>query len=99
MKLTKRQREVLTIMSDESRAESERELIWAKGGGWWLGDERVGAKTAHYLLRLVLIKHVYGTRDEYEAYLPYPEVKRVLNEPDYEPVYVRISRGENTEAS
>jgi len=55
-KLTKRQREVLTILS------SGEELVFEKGAGWWLGLDRVGGK-----LPITLLRHMTIRADDYSS--------------------------------
>ena len=48
-KLTKRQKEILTMMNND------HELIYCKGGGWWIDDIKTNSKLVFSLLRGCLI--------------------------------------------
>jgi hypothetical protein len=51
MKLTNAQRRVLQAMSDDV----DVDLAWAKGGGWWIGDEQTNGGLALFLIRRMLV--------------------------------------------
>lgn len=63
MKLTRVQRRVLTIMRDD-----DQELVYSRGGGWWLDLERTNGKLGLGLLRLMLISPDSWASDDYQCY-------------------------------
>lgn len=68
MKLTKRQREVLTILRDGPEGDGVL-LTWEKGGGWWIGLERTSGALAKWLIQNMLISEEDGSRPgAYEVY-------------------------------
>jgi hypothetical protein len=60
--LTPRQKDILAKLA------SDKELTWAKGGGWWLNLERVGGKTVAALLRGCALRESYNENDKYLIY-------------------------------
>jgi hypothetical protein len=54
MKLTQKQREILTQLA-ENKDTAECELVCVPRGGWWLSDNRVDGRVAYFLHRNVLI--------------------------------------------
>jgi hypothetical protein len=63
MKLTKRQREVLTMLRDDP----ECDLAYSPGGGWWIGHEQTNGRLANSLIRAVLV-NCYGLGTSFERY-------------------------------
>jgi len=73
-KLTKRQREVLQALADDDNLD----LVFAKGGGWWLGNERTNGKLALSLIRLVLVNDISDTGDDLWRFTINDSGKRAL---------------------
>lgn len=73
MPLTKRERWVLLRMiAIEAAPEGDygADLIFSKGGGWWLALDRVSAKVAWSLVRRAYVTLELGTShaDDYRSY-------------------------------
>lgn len=73
MKLTKRQREVLTSLRDD-----DADLAYSTGGGWWVGDSQTSGRLAHWLISNCLVKadHV---KDSMELYFINESGRRLLD--------------------
>lgn len=61
--LTKRQREILTVMRD-----TEEELVYERGQGY-VGDSPVAARTVFALFRLCAVRNVSDTKGGLERYV------------------------------
>jgi hypothetical protein len=68
------------------------ELVCSRPGGWWVGNEKVSGKIAMNLLRLALIRVEYNDSDSYVIYGVNQDGRRVLEDPDYEPMMLRAMR-------
>lgn len=55
-KLTKRQISVLEFLRDNN----ESDMVYDKGAGWWIGNERTNGKLALGLIRLCLVVQSQG---------------------------------------
>lgn len=61
-KLTSGQKRVL------ERMKAEEELVWSKGGGWWIGEDQTNGRLALALLRACVISQMSTNRDDYQIY-------------------------------
>lgn len=85
---------LLKILAEAPEDSEERELTLS-GDECWNGTNRVSARVFAELLRLCLIREEYNNgidEDVYIAYTAYPEAKKVINDPSYEPEILRILR-------
>ena len=73
MRLTKRQREVLTVMR-----ETGEELVYEPGGGWWFGEGRTNGKLGIRLLRLMLIALTQDSHDAFQMFVINEAGRRAL---------------------
>lgn len=62
-KLTSGQRAVLKKMK------AEEELVWSKGGGWWIGEDRTNGRLAMSLLRACAISQLDYTKEDFQIYV------------------------------
>lgn len=74
MKLTKRQREVLTLLRDDV----DLDLVYSKGGGWWIGNDETNGKLAKFLIQNILVSSDSGFASDFERYVINESGKRAL---------------------
>lgn len=59
----------------------EGELVYCKGGGWWIGNSRVrGGRAVDNLIELCLIHRHAVSSDDYHVYTVRPEGLKVLED-------------------
>jgi hypothetical protein len=75
------------------KTDHEREITYAKGGGYWLGDDRVAGRDVMELQRLCLLRLEHGEIGRgYEVYVPSQDSQDVLD--GGEPLFIRALREE-----
>ena len=93
MKLTRRQREILTVMVSHPH-DDEGELVCSIPGGWYLGTDRVGGKTGFSLLRSCLISADSFSDETMQRYRANSYAAKALNDPAWN-IAQEIKRGAN----
>jgi hypothetical protein len=68
----------------------DEELVWEKGGGWWIGDRRTNGKVGIRLLLLCLVSASQDSHTgKFERYDINEEGRRIIREDDYVPLIRR----------
>lgn len=70
----------------------EDELVWCKGGGWWIDLSKVNGRVVKELLTMVLISDQGFGSDTYLVYELNEEGRAMLEDPTYEPKIVDAFR-------
>jgi hypothetical protein len=83
VEITKRQREILSIMVDHQE-EEEGELVRSTPGGWWLGETPIAARTGFWLLRNLLITEDTYSDEKMQRYTANEYAERALKEPGFD---------------
>lgn len=70
------------------------DLVWERGGGWWIGDEQTSGAVGNKLLRLCLISesNMVINSQTYKVYGINEDGRGCLDDPRYVPRIVRKLR-------
>lgn len=78
-------------------ASEDRELVYSKGGGWWLDDTRIAGRDATELLRFCLIRECSYSSTTMNIYVPdESEAARLEADPCYVPEIIRLIAGKGS---
>jgi hypothetical protein len=73
------------------------EIVWGKGGGWWLDADQINGRDAWELIRACLLscgqERGFGT--EFERWVPNSEAKDAISDPAYIPLIIRAKRAQD----
>ena len=73
------------------RDSDEEEVVYSKGGGWWVDITEVSGRVVKALLKLCLLRDVSDS-ENFLRYTLNEESIRVLDEPNYEPMMIEHLR-------
>lgn len=69
----------------------DKELAYFKPGGWWVESDKVDGRACINLLRLCLIKPIFGS-DQDMYYQLTEEAYETFRNPDYVPLIIQETR-------